>query len=83
VSAACQRVWRWWSDPPTEEIIRDREALLKYELSLIHKAAHAEAEGIIAELRSIEAMKPPKPVYIETSLLTAEQVKRIIGENNG
>lgn len=75
MNQAHQRVWRWWSAPPPEEIIRDREALLKYELSLIHKAMHEEAEGIIAELRQIEAMKPPKPIYIEASLLTAQQVE--------
>lgn len=82
INQAHQRVWRWWSAPPPEEIVRDREALLKYELSLIHKAAHKEAEEIIAELVNIESMKPPKPIYIEASLLTAEQVKAMTAEEH-
>lgn len=73
------KTWRWWSAPPSWEIMNDREALLKYELSLIEKAGYEEAESIISELRQIEAMKPPKPIYIESMLLSAEQVKNIIG----
>lgn len=71
------KIWRWWSAPPSWEIMNDREALLKYELSLIQKAAHEEAEGIIAELRNIEAMKPPKPIYSEAMLLSAEAAAAI------
>jgi len=72
--SAQPRVWRWWTAPPPWEIMNDREALLNYELSLIHKAAHDEAEAIIQELVEIEARKPPKPFYIESMMLSAEVV---------
>lgn len=82
-SQAKERIWRWWSEAPPKEILGDREALLQYELSLIHRAFKEEAKEIIAELVNIEAMKPPKPIYIDASLLTAEQVKKMTGERNG
>lgn len=70
-----QRVWRWWSKAPPKEILGDREALLQYELSLIHRAFTEESREIIAELVNIEAMKPPRSIYMEASLLTAQQVQ--------
>ena len=77
-----QRVWRWWSEAPPKEILGSREALLQYELSLIHRAFKEEAKEIIAELVNIEAMKPPKPIYMEASLLTAQQVEAMIEEQH-
>ena len=51
------RNWRWWSDPPPEEVIRDREALLKYELILIQTAYMEEANLVTKELAQIQGMK--------------------------
>lgn len=71
------KIWRWWSAPPSWEVMADREALLKYELSLIHKAMQEEIQPIIDELVEIAARKPPSPIYIESLLLSAEAAAAI------
>lgn len=52
--------------------IDDAERVLKNELAELHVMFHRHAEPILRQLGRLEAMKPPRPIWIDAGMLSQE-----------
>ena len=52
---------------PIPDWVENEEQLLQWKLESIHRAATKLAEPIVKRLAEIEALKPPKPMFIPVS----------------
>lgn len=75
--------WRWWGSPPPEEVMQDREALLRYEFSLIQKAYMEECEPVTKELAEIESMKPIRKFIVPYKHVAEWEAAQIMAIQKG
>lgn len=61
-----------------EESIDDLESYLKGQLIELQKEYHKRAEPIIKQLCKIEAMRPPRPIVIDASMIDPDILAQLL-----
>lgn len=55
----------------------EAERMLKQQLAELHVMYHRQAEPILRQLARLEAMRPPRPIWIDAGMLSQEMLAQL------